>query len=257
MSAANSFRELAGKSSGAALTGLLGQIMQHPDIFVFGEFLELPSVKAVAATKEHALLEIFAYDRYEHYVARKAQLPALTPAQEKKLKQLTIVSMAVDATVLPYAQLQAATATADVRELENLIISCIYAGVLSGKLDQAQQAFIVQSCVGRDVRPAELAQMLAFVRGWRQQADRVLRNLEDQQHTIAASVQQRRDDDAARAHQLWEKTQAVQGALVVEQKEGGGRSTTSATSFDMDDDLYSAASLVGAGGRRTRGRRDV
>jgi hypothetical protein len=39
-----------------------------------------------------------------------------------------------DATSLSYAALQAATAIGDVRELENLIISCIYAGVLSGKV---------------------------------------------------------------------------------------------------------------------------
>lgn len=50
------------------LASVLGQIMQHPEIFVFGEFLALDSVRAAAGTKEHALLELFAYDKYEHYI---------------------------------------------------------------------------------------------------------------------------------------------------------------------------------------------
>jgi hypothetical protein len=129
-------------------------------------------------------------------------LPTLTAAQEKKLKQLTVVSMAgkahfihhknlthtlvsADATTLSYAALQAATAIADVRELENLIISCITQAYFPAKcglflrfvcvvrslkrfsthlqLDQAQQALVVRGCSGRDVRPAELESMLAFM----------------------------------------------------------------------------------------------
>lgn len=159
----------------------------------------------------------------------------LNAAQEKKLKQLTIVSLAVDATSLSYAQLQAATGTSDVRELENLIISCIYAGVLSGKMDQGQQAFVVRGCSGRDVRASEIASMLAFIRGWRQQADAVLGTLAQQQQQISEQVAQRRRDAAARDKAIAEKKEAVQAQLLVESKEGtnAGHAST-ASAFDDD-----------------------
>jgi COP9 signalosome complex subunit 7 len=185
----------------------------------------------------------------------------LNAAQEKKLKQLTLVSMAVDATSLSYAQMQAATGVSDVRELENLIISCIYAGVLSGKMDQGQQEFVVRGCAGRDVRPAEIASMLAFIRGWRQQADSVLQTLAQQQASISQQVQQRRTDSAARAKAIVDKKEAVQAQLLVEAKEGGTLASTGA----LDDDAMSAFGLGGhhhAGGGmdkrrlRTGGRRE-
>jgi NADH dehydrogenase FAD-containing subunit len=50
-SAAAQFRDLASKSSGAVLASVLGQITQHPEIFVFGEFLALDSVRAAAGTQ--------------------------------------------------------------------------------------------------------------------------------------------------------------------------------------------------------------
>jgi hypothetical protein len=76
-SASAQFRDLASKSSGAVLASVLGQITQHPEIFVFGEFLALDSVRAAAGSKEHALLELFAYDRYEHYIGTDQFMCAL------------------------------------------------------------------------------------------------------------------------------------------------------------------------------------
>jgi COP9 signalosome complex subunit 7 len=41
----------------------------------------------------------------------------------------------------------------NVRELEDLIIDCIYNELISGQLDQLKQQFHVVSCYGRDLRP--------------------------------------------------------------------------------------------------------
>jgi COP9 signalosome complex subunit 7 len=243
------FRDMASKSSGAALASVLQQILQHPEIFVFGEFLALASVQAIKESKEYALLELFAYDRFEHYVARKATLPTLNAAQEKKLKQLTLVSLAVDATSLSYAQMQAATGTSDVRELENLIISCIYAGVLSGKMDQGQQAFVVRGCAGRDVRASEIASMLAFIRAWRHQADSVLHTLAQQQDAISGRVQARRAEAAARAKAVADKKDAVQAQMLVDAKEGAGASAAT-----TDDDMLAFVSGMGHAFDKRRAR---
>jgi COP9 signalosome complex subunit 7 len=41
----------------------------------------------------------------------------------------------------------------NVRELEDLIIDCIYNELVQGQLDQLNQQFHVVSCYGRDMRP--------------------------------------------------------------------------------------------------------
>jgi len=40
------------------------------------------------------LLKVFAYGTYREYLSQKSDLLELTPVQEKKLKHLTLVSMA-------------------------------------------------------------------------------------------------------------------------------------------------------------------
>eukprot|EP00900_Chrysochromulina_parva_P007977 jgi/Chrpa1/17180/Chrysochromulina_OHIO_Genome00000991-RA len=46
-----------------------------------------------------------------------------------------------------------------VREVEDLLIECIYGGLLQGRLDQAAGQLDVFSCSARDVNPKELASM--------------------------------------------------------------------------------------------------
>ena len=53
-----------------------------------------------------------------------------------KLRQLSLVSLAHASKKVPYEQLQLALGITNVRELEDLIIDTIYAGILEGRLDQ-------------------------------------------------------------------------------------------------------------------------
>ena len=53
-----------------------------------------------------------------------------------KLRQLSIVSLAHAQKKVPYATLQHALGISNVRELEDMIIDTIYAGILEGRLDQ-------------------------------------------------------------------------------------------------------------------------
>lgn len=47
-----------------------------------------------------------------------------------------------------------------IRDVENLIISSIYEGIIRGKLNSEKQQFIVEETLGRDVRPHEIDNMV-------------------------------------------------------------------------------------------------
>ena len=53
-----------------------------------------------------------------------------------KLRQLSLVSLAHASKKVSYEELQLALGITNVRELEDLIIDTIYAGILEGRLDQ-------------------------------------------------------------------------------------------------------------------------
>ena len=76
----------------------------------------------------------------------------------------------------------------DVRTLEDLIIDAIYAGILSGRLDQKDQKLHVEGCIGRDVRgKAELTQLLAYLESWSQSTKTALTSLEQQIEAIQST----------------------------------------------------------------------
>jgi COP9 signalosome complex subunit 7 len=58
---------------------------------------------------------------------------------------------------------------ANVRELEDLIIDCIYNELLNGKLDQLNEQFHVVSVYGRDLRPSDIESALAKLEAWDKQ----------------------------------------------------------------------------------------
>ena len=68
---------------------------------------------------------------------------------------------------VPYQLLKHSLDLHDERELEDFIItSCIYGGLLTGKLDQRQQCLRTHSAVARDVRRENLGPMLAGFQAW-------------------------------------------------------------------------------------------
>ena len=75
---------LAKSAKGAGCASLIGQALEHPGIFVFGELLDMPSIKELAGTAAAPhleLLKLFAWGTWSDYKSRAAQLPALSEAQ--------------------------------------------------------------------------------------------------------------------------------------------------------------------------------
>jgi len=180
------FQALALSSQGAALVFVIGQVLKHPSIFVFGEILNAPNVIALAQTAIHRphleLLKIFAYGTYQDYVAQKdqLQLPKFDAATREiiKLKMLSIVEYASRIKLLQYRQLMADLDVATVRELEDLIIDCVYNGLIQGKLDQRKNAFEVQWVMGRDLGPTDVEDMAKTLDLWVNTSEALMKTLD-------------------------------------------------------------------------------
>ena len=54
----------------------------------------------------------------------------------------------------------------ELRELEDLIIDCIYNDLISGKLDQKNKVLQVEYTYGRDVRESDIDNMVFKLEDW-------------------------------------------------------------------------------------------
>jgi len=164
------------------VTGLLND----PNVYVFREVLEHEKVLNFKSTsddnakKHYALLELFAYGKYSDYTSKESQYPQLTQQQKIKLQQLTIITLAGNKRQISYQDLIRELGLESVRDVENLIISTIYQGVITGKLNSEKQQFVVESALGRDVPPQEIDNMIKQLTEWQKQSAAVLANLEKQ-----------------------------------------------------------------------------
>jgi len=199
---------LAKKTKGKASAALIGQTLNAPNVYVFGELLELPSIQQLAETEDKKaldLLKIFAYGTYQEYKANEKNLQPLTNSQIKKLQQLTIVSLAAQSKVIPYLVLQKELEISNLRELEDLIIDAIYQGIIAGTLDQKQQQIEVEYTMGRDLKPDSLNGMISVLRDWNKQAETLLTTIKEKIGTaefIADSEKKRKQDYEKRIENL-------------------------------------------------------
>ena len=108
-------------------------------------------------------------------------LPVLSDAQSLKLRQLSLLSLSTSHTTLTYSHLLGALSLPDIRALEDLIISSIYAGLLDAKLD-TQSKCVDVSCVSplRDLKPNSVPQMISVFDDWNDRCTKVLLDLEHQ-----------------------------------------------------------------------------
>ncbi|CAG9466852.1 unnamed protein product [Pedinophyceae sp. YPF-701] len=193
----------------ASLVRLATDATSHPDVFGFGELLDVPRVRQLATSAEAQpalrLLELFAYGTLADYRAGKG-LPPLSDAQLLKLRQLTLASVARGQHTLDYQSLLAALELASVEDLERFLISeCIYKGVVRGFMDNRQGRFQVTSCVGRDVRAADIPNMIESMERWMHTITRVIENID----TSAAAADSQCSAAAARANDMAAKREAA------------------------------------------------
>ena len=131
------------------------------------------------------------------FLAQKSTLPSLTPLQSTKLRQLSLLSLASKPHQLTYAHLLSALSIPDVRALEDLIISAIYAGLSTAQLNPLAQRIDVSSVASvRDLPPGAVSKMIGVMEEWEQRCLGVLEELEGQvrEVKIKAAEKKKRDE---------------------------------------------------------------
>jgi COP9 signalosome complex subunit 7 len=195
------FCTLAKSAGGSRAVGdIVQQALNAKRVFVFGELLAEPNVRALKSTDQAnqlRLLEIFAYGTYSDYKKEASSLPPLTPPQKTKLRQLSLVSLARKASVVPYDAIGEALEVTEQRDLEDLVIETVYAGLVAGKMDQMAREFKVQRASGRDVKPDDVAAMADALTDWADRADAVAEQLEENKVQAKALRDARKGDAAA------------------------------------------------------------
>mmetsp|Transcript_32846 Transcript_32846/g.52633 ORF Transcript_32846/g.52633 Transcript_32846/m.52633 type:complete len:260 (-) Transcript_32846:76-855(-) len=203
------FVEQGKSAAGRAAADLIQQATSAPGLFAFGELLDLDNVKALEGGElapHVALLRLFAYGTLAEYRASAAGLPPLNPAQELKLKKLTVATLAEDSKVLSYDLLMAQLEVPTVRELEDLLINeCMATGLVRGKLDQRERCFEVHNAVGRDIKPGQLKNLIATLSDWHANAKDVLAGVEEKM----AWAQQAQEDTKRHKEAVEARMEAV------------------------------------------------
>lgn len=166
-----------------AVVSLVKEVIEHPQIYVFGELLELANVRALKqspnATQWYNLLELFAYGKLSDY--NEHTMPALTDLMIKKLRILTIVTLATNKTKkVAYSVLSDELKVSHLRDLEDLIIEAIYSNLIKGKLDQKAICLEVESTLARDVKVERIDDISSVLANWITNCDNILNNIEKQ-----------------------------------------------------------------------------
>lgn len=194
-------------TSPRAAADLIQRATSAPNTFIFTELLHAAPIAALANDTEYAPhlthLQLFAHGLYAPYQQQQQQgagLPPLNPAQQLKLRQLSLLTLSRDKAQLTYPNLTAQLGLASARELEDVVISAVYAGLLTAKLNPARGEVQVSSVAPlRDVAPDTASALVSTLRRWSARCDATLAELEGTVSRIRAdaarAAERRREDD--------------------------------------------------------------
>uniref|UniRef100_A0A7R9VU50 PCI domain-containing protein n=1 Tax=Chlamydomonas euryale TaxID=1486919 RepID=A0A7R9VU50_9CHLO len=231
---------LAKGARGRTLVELISRATAEPSLFAFGELLDVPGVAEMSKSEDLAphvaLLEEFTYGTWPSYKDKAAALPQISPQQVNKLKQLTVVTLAINSKMLSYEQLMECLDIPTVRELEDFIITeCFYTHVVTGKLDQKQRSLQVLDVIGRDIRQSQLQDLDEGLEKWLSGCGELMQNIETRiQFSMRAA-------EAAKKHaaEVESKTEEIKKDLKMEMEVRGADAALmldEAGDF-MDEDL--------------------
>jgi hypothetical protein len=169
--------EETASSDVSVVRALVLKIIKEPDIFVgFDEVkaaLE-PALKQADGEKVSRTLDLYSYGTYADYMHDPSLYLPLADAHIFKLRQLTVLSIVQQASLhktarITLAEFQQALRVPDIYAAEQVVISCLYARVMTGQLCQKTASLILSSrngpvCRARDVPLSQVSVLLQQVR---------------------------------------------------------------------------------------------
>jgi COP9 signalosome complex subunit 7 len=146
---------------------------------------------------------------------------------------------------LDYSYLMESLDLGDVRELEDLLIECIYAEIVVGRLDQQSSQLKVQRVVGRDPSDLDIANMCEKLERWSVSVDSMIVKVDcaakeaENEYGVAKMKSQALKDQV---HSLKKKkeTEIANGSGSTKQGGGAGRLSSGASGWSGDDDMAAA-----------------
>jgi len=178
------FLLLAKNAHGAAAAHLIQQVTEAANIFTFGELLHIEGIQKLEENasyqKEWKLLQLFTFGTYTDYIENVEAFPPLNAFQIKKLRLLTIASLASTSKHVPYSLLKENLGLEKLREIEDHIIEAIYAHIIKGKSNQKEERLEVDFVIGRDIQPQMIDNIIEILDSWRDNCETAMSSLEAQ-----------------------------------------------------------------------------
>ncbi|KAJ9664162.1 hypothetical protein H2198_000380 [Neophaeococcomyces mojaviensis] len=272
------------------LADLITRATTAPGTYIFTELLQLPQIQSLrAADPEHlsvlTLLELFSWGTYSEYIST-SNLPALSESQALKLRQLSLLTLAspflpldpARPDPLTYPSLVSSLDLSSHQQLESLVTSTIYAGLITARLSPTStppRVQITSVAPLRDVRPVSLPAISQILNTWQSRCTTTISSLEAQiiqvrsQAAHRTALQRKRQEviDTAVVQGENDASKAVRGRDrrgnkrdLDERMEGEDDEDVSSDEVKMDvDESGDYAGAAGRGGlgrgaKRNRGR---
>ncbi|KAL4787277.1 hypothetical protein BJX76DRAFT_319386 [Aspergillus varians] len=211
LDALQSFVALADSSSNTSpryVANIITNATSSPHTYVFAELLERPAIQALRSPDTPAelqgyltLLEIFAWGTWQDY-QKTPNLPALSEEQARKLRLLTLLSLASTIKPLTYESLMGSLSLSAPSDLETLVTAAIYASLITARLSPATTpptVNVTSVAPLRDVKPTSLPTMISTLTAWESRCGSVISDIEAEIAKIRADSAQRRTKEHARA----------------------------------------------------------
>ncbi|KAI3399814.1 hypothetical protein diail_5611 [Diaporthe ilicicola] len=199
-------------NSPKAAADLITHATSAQGTYIFAELLTSPSIEGLASSPEYqpylAQLQLFSNGLYATYMSTP-NLPDLNDRQKLKLRQLSLLTLSRDKENLTYPALQQHLGLASPRDVEDLVISAVYAGLLNAKLNPLRSVVQVSSVAPlRDVQPGSVPSIVATLQNWSQRCDATLADIEANIANIKRQAARKANDKRE-----WDRTfQAVVSA---------------------------------------------
>lgn len=186
-------------SSIPTVRALVLKTMSSPDVFCgFDQIKALLVENKIDDGQLMATLDLFSYGNYATYSQNPSAYMPLNDKHISKMRQLTLISCVQEAcergqASLSYASICEAVGLSEHRDMEQVIVSCLYNRALNGKLCQKTCQLLipcVPPCISRDVPLSNISDMLQQLQTLQTRLSTTHSGLEDVHTDISKSLSQ-------------------------------------------------------------------